>query len=133
MSALREIPEPRQVRNESRRRWFYSAACELVVWLDEAGNAIGFQFSYDKADRQHSLTWRVPDRFLHTGIDSGETHPLKHKAAPILAADGIFDAARIVEIFRGASAELPHAYAELVEGKIREFGARAETRAAQRE
>ena len=28
---MREIREPRQVKGEPRRRWFYAATCELVV------------------------------------------------------------------------------------------------------
>ena len=124
---LREI-SAKQRKGEPRRRWFYSHAFELVVWLDEDESVIGIQLAYDKDAAAHALTWRQPDHFHLAAVDTGETHPLKPKASPILVADGAFEPLRIAEQFRAASASVPAEYSELVQAKIREFGAQRGSR-----
>ena len=119
---LREITA-KQRRGEHRRRWFYSRDFELIVWIDDDGCVAEFQLAYDKTAVPHALTWKFPDNFEHTGIDTGETHPLKPKGSPILVADGVFEPDRIAKAFRIASVEIPREFAELVEAKVREFAA----------
>jgi hypothetical protein len=119
---LQEIENARQVPGEPRRRWFYSQSCELWLWFDDAGAVVGFQLSYDKLDRTRALTWKQPNQFFHTAVDTGEYHPLKYKGAPILVADGKFDAARVGELFAEECVEVPQEFAEFVQGKIGEFG-----------
>ena len=121
---LREMAATKQRRSEPRRRWFYSDSCELVVWLDEADGVVAFQLAYDKDSAPHALTWKKPDEFVYAAIDSGETHPLKPKASPILVANGAFDAERIASLFAASSAELPPEYVRLVSEKIRAYPAR---------
>lgn len=125
---LREILPTKQVNGEPRRRWFYSKNCDLILWLDQGDCPVGFQLCYDKEMTEHAFTWKEPDQFIHTGMDAGEVEPLLHKSSPLLAADGSFDGARLVEVFRLEAAELPREYFELVLGKIQEY----ERRAAQR-
>ncbi len=62
---MREIPVVRQVRGEARRRWFSSTACDLVVWVDADGAAVGFQLCYDKTGHEHALTWKAGLGFSH--------------------------------------------------------------------
>jgi len=125
---LREITA-KQRPGEMRRRWFYSRDFELIVWIDDDGCIAEFQLAYDKTAVPHALTWSFPDSFQHTGVDTGETHPLKPKASPILVADGAFEPNRIAEAFRAASVEIPREFAELVEAKIREFAVHQADRA----
>lgn len=119
---LREIANARQVAGEPRRRWFYSAKCDLIVWLDDGDSIVGFQFCYDKGDDEHALTWKPSETYAHTSIDSGERHPLRAKESPIHVSDGSFDAGRVAELFKAESAEVPYAYADLVIRKIVEYG-----------
>ena len=118
---LREVPDVKQVKDEPRRRWFYGPTCELMVWLDDADTVVKFQFSYDKDAIQHALTWEYPNLFQHTGIDSGETHPLKPKATPIHVGNGVFDGARVFQIFQEASMTVPEHYAATVSEQIVRF------------
>mgnify|MGYP001165608191 FL=1 len=118
---MREIHEPRQIKGEPRRRWFYTATCELVVWLGRGDVVVGFQFTYDKDTVPHVLTWQHPDKFMHTGVDTGEVHPLKPKASPILVANGLFDCVRIGEIFKEACGMVPSRYVDEVARRLTEI------------
>ncbi len=118
---LKEIGPVRQIPGEPRRRWFSSPDCDLVVWYGEDGSPIGLHLSYDKRDRERALLWNAPDRFTHTGIDSGETHALRYKATPIHVADGVFDGERVTEIFRREARELPADIVDMVVRKISEY------------
>jgi hypothetical protein len=117
---LREIGPVRQVPGEPRRRWFSSANCDLVVWVAADESPVGFSFSYDKQHREHALVWNAQGQFEHTGIDSGETHPLRYKASPLHVADGIFDGDRVAEIFHRESVHVPGDIAGFVARKITE-------------
>lgn len=118
---MREIREPRQIKGEPRRRWFYTNTCELVLWLGRGDVVVGFQFTYDKDTVAHVLTWQHPDKFVHTAVDTGEVHPLKPKASPILVGNGLFDGARIGEIFKAASGMVPSRYADEVARRLAEL------------
>lgn len=118
---MREIREPRQIKGEPRRRWFYAATCELVVWLGRGDVVVGFQFTYDKDTAPHALTWQHPDKFEHMAVDTGEVHPLKPKASPLLVANGIFDGVRIGELFKEASGMVPSRYVDEVARRLTEL------------
>src|SRR5262245_40298969 len=108
MTQLTEIAGVRQDPKEPRRRWFWSNVAELMVWLDESGAPIGFQLSYDKAVAERILTWKQDSGFLHTAVDDGESDVgFRHKATPILIADGDFDAKRVMKQFHELAANLP--------------------------
>ena len=119
---LREILHVRQVDGEPRRRWFQSLGFDLVVWYDDRDRLQGFQLCYSTGPPHtvHALTWNAPDRYRHMAVDDGEGRPFRHKATPILIPDGIFDAARVTEVFLQESAELPPEIVALVAGKLRE-------------
>lgn len=117
---LREIPSARQVPGEPRRRWFSSARCDLIVWVREDESAEGFQLCYDKDAREHALTWMPGRGFSHTAVDPGD-NPSRHKGTPLLVADGVFEANRLLELFRAEAKSLPPEYVTLITGKIREL------------
>lgn len=120
--SLREIGPVRQVPGEPRRRWFSSPDLDLVVWLGDDGRPMGFHLSYDKRGRERALVWTAPDRYQHTGIDSGEQHALRFKQTPIHAPDGVFDSAMVGSLFRRASLEVPRELADLVLDRIEKSG-----------
>lgn len=117
---LRELSSTRQVPGEPRRRWFSSARCDLIVWVRDDESPEGFQFCYDKDTREHALTWSQGRGFIHTAVDPGD-NPSRHKGAPILMANGAFDATRILELFQAESRLLPTEFVTLVSGKIRQL------------
>jgi hypothetical protein len=82
---------------------------------------MSFQLSYDKGRRERALTW-TPDRgFLHTGVDDGESEVgLRHKATPLLVADGYFDGNRVLETFRELGLNLPPEVIGFVAKKLKE-------------
>lgn len=106
MSDLRELSDTRQVPGEPRRRWFCSPELDLIVWVDDADEPVGFQLCYDKLLGERALTWRAGRGFDHAAVDNGEGMPTKYKGTPILVADGAFDSRRVSDIFREASDEV---------------------------
>jgi hypothetical protein len=115
---LREIKPSRQIPGEPRRRWFTSSNIDLIVWLDDAESPTGFQLCYDKEHHEHALTWTRRAGYSHMAVDPGEPRPARHKATPILVADGNFDAKRILEEFRREARSLPPELAQLVEQRL---------------
>lgn len=111
---LREHHDVRQVPGELRRRWFTSDRFDLIVWLSDKGDFSGFELCYDRQRRERALVWRPASGFSHMAIDDGEARPGKHKATPVLVADGQFDLARVRADFARESASLPKELAEYV-------------------
>ena len=95
---LREIPSVRQIPGEAHRRWFEDERMDLFLWV-EGEEVVGFQLSYDKPDRERTLTWRRAGGYRHTRTDEG-LRPGRHPGTPLLVADGAFDAVRVVDEFR---------------------------------
>lgn len=107
MSMLRELPDTRQIAGEPRRRWFFSSELDLIVWLDDQDEPIGFQLCYDKYRGERALTWHKDRGYDHAAIDDGENVPSQYKSTPILVADGLFERDRVKAAFLAASAEVP--------------------------
>lgn len=114
MSLLRELPDTRQIAGEPRRRWFSSPELDLIVWLDDRNEPVGFQLCYDKHRGERALTWRAERGYDHAAIDDGEDLPSQYKSTPILIADGTFNRDRVKAAFLESSAELPGFIVELV-------------------
>jgi len=115
---LVEIPNVSQVKGEPRRRWFNDSFFDLVLWLDDADDIIGFQLSYDKSNNERALTWDPVQGYLHHGVDDGEGRPGKRKATPILVADGEFQSEQVAEAFQEASADVDPYVAAFVYEKL---------------
>lgn len=117
-STLREIPLARQHPGEPKRRWFTSSGIDLFVWVDDGGTPTGFQLCYDKASREHALSWTAERGFSSMAVDGGESRPGRYKGSPILVIDGAFDARRILEKFRHEASAVPVAIVQMVEAKL---------------
>ena len=107
MTELREITRVRQIARESPRRWFTSKDLDLIVWLDGRGGPQAFQLCYDKGHRERALTWHPRHGYGHMAVDDGEQRGFSHKGTPVLVADGVFNAARVLERFMAECHSLP--------------------------
>jgi hypothetical protein len=116
-----EIPNVRQIKGEPKRRWFYDADLELIVWFGRWNTIVGFQLCYQADRKPKALTWHEHDGYLHSGIDDGEGRPGRHKATPILVPDGAFDKDTIGERFVRSSGSLPRKITDFVRTKIAEY------------
>ena len=114
---LRELTNVRQVLKESRRRWFADDYFDLIVWVGERGEFIGFQLCYDKSGDEHALTWHKNTGFNHHRVDSGELQR-PYKATPILLVDGLVDFASLTDCFKERSRKMDQQVARFVLGKI---------------
>jgi len=56
-------------------------------------------------------------------VDTGEARPGKHKAAPILVANGFFDISRVRAAFQTVSASLPQEVAAYVARALDQYPA----------
>jgi len=113
----------REIVGKARRRWFSSPQFDLILWLDEHHAFTGFELCYDKQDSEHAIAWSPQQGFRHMAVDTGETRPGKHKAAPILVADGVFDVQRVRKTFQDASASLPQEVAAYVSRALEQYPA----------
>ena len=111
---LKEYQQVRQIRGESKRRWFSDEYFDLIVWFGDQDEIVGFQLCYDIARTQRALTWQSQKGFTHHKIDDGENRPGKVKASPVLVPDGLFDASTIAERFHAASRKIDAAVADFV-------------------
>jgi hypothetical protein len=111
---LKEWPRVRQIPGESKRRWFSSEEFDLIVWYSEDRHITGFELCYDKTGQQRSIAWRSREGYCHMAVDDGEHGPDRHKATPILVADGAFDATSVHSSFLEASHALPEEIAVFV-------------------
>lgn len=80
---------------------------------------MAFQLSYGKYRNEHAIRWKAGKGFAHYGVDDGEQGAI-HSQAPILIADGVFEAARVLKRFRELSAEMPQEVVEFVSARLRE-------------
>jgi hypothetical protein len=114
---LRELSHIRQALGEPRRRWFADDYFDLIVWVGNRGECIGFQLCYDTAGDEHALTWHKETGFSHQRVDSGELQR-PYKATPILVADGVVDFASLIDLFKERSRKMDQWVARFVLGKI---------------
>jgi hypothetical protein len=116
---LLEVRNVDQVPGEPRRRWFFSHEQDLLVWFDDDGTPVAFQLSYGKYRNEHAIRWKVNRGFAHYTVDDGESGAVSSQA-PILVADGAFEAAQVLRRFRELSAEMPQDIVEFVCARLRE-------------
>jgi len=103
---LREISPRyvRQIKGESKRRWFVDDYFDLLIWVNKNNEIIGFQLCYDKLGDQRALTWRKGSGYMHHHVDEGEGRPGKKKATPILdRVDRHFEREVIADAFKKES------------------------------
>ncbi len=117
---LREVPNARQNPDEHRRRCFFSLDQELVVWIDETGDPISFEFSYNKRVSEHLIRWKSGQGFMHYRVDNGEADPLR-KQTPILLSDGVFDVSPALKAFMENSAEMPRGLVAFIRARLNEY------------
>lgn len=104
---MKEYRNVRQHPGESRRRWFSSSQFDLIVWLSDNDEPVGFELCYDKHSNERSLRWSATRGFQHMAVDDGEHEAGKYKETPILVADGFFDAQRVHAELAAVSHTLP--------------------------
>ena len=118
---LREMSPTRQPAGDPRRRWFASARCDLIVWLREDDSVRGFQFCYDKDTSEHALSWFEDRGISHMRVDTAGTDAGHGRGTPLLVADGIYDAGRIIRLFEAESVMLPQELVATISAKLREI------------
>ena len=110
---LREIRKTRQHPGEPHRRWFHSQEQDLYIWQTDENAIVAFQLCYDKPHNEHALYWRQDRGFSHLQVDDGEG-TVNTSRAPILLADGVFDAESVAQRFRAQAKEMPSTLAAFV-------------------
>ncbi len=102
---LREIKETSQKTGEPKKRWFTSLSMDLFIWLNEEGEIISYQLTYDKPHDEKALTWSKEKGFTHLGVDDG-TCSGKHPGSPLLVKDGVIEPTKIITMLKKDTGEL---------------------------
>lgn len=118
---LKEFLNVRQIPGEATRRWFSDDYFDLIVWVDDAQEVVGFQLCYDVLHTHRALTWHTDIGFAHHRIDDGENRPGKLKASPILVPDGAFDYEQIAQQFKQASQQIDPRIAGFVHDMVQNY------------
>jgi hypothetical protein len=116
---LREVPDVQQVPSEPPRRWFFSHEQDLWVWFGKDGTPVAFQLAYGKYRDEHAIRWKAGRGFVHERVDDGEGAGVV-KQAPILVADGVFEAEHVLQAFLALAAALPRDIVDFVAARLRE-------------
>lgn len=111
----------RQIRGESKRRWFSDSEWDLIVWQDSAGSVVGFQICYDRTLDEHALTWNRDSGFAHQRIDDGEDRLLHHKQSPILVSDGEVDIRELTSAFVEKSRSMDPELARFIRVQLKRY------------
>lgn len=77
-------------RGENHKLWFQDHNNDLFIWLNENRQPTSFQFCYNKAFDEHSISWQHQNGFYHSRIDSGEDGINQYKMSPIMISDETF-------------------------------------------
>lgn len=117
---LKEISDVTQIRGEPRRRWFADKLLDLIVWMDERREIIGFQLCYRERGEECAVDWRPVNGLTHFRVDSGEIRPGRHKSAPVLLPRSAPAQARLAELFAARSADLEPGLALFVTTRLQD-------------
>ena len=117
---LHEIRKTRQHPGEPHRRWFHSQEQDLYIWQDNNRKIVAFQLCYNKPHNEHALYWRHDRGFSHLQVDDGEGMASTSQA-PILLADGVFDAESVTQRFRTLAMEIPSTIAAFVVERLEAY------------
>lgn len=85
----------------------------------ERWHPVAFQLAYGKYRDEHAISWKAGRGFVHERVDDGESAGVI-KEVPILVADGVFEAARVLDQFLALAAELPRDIVDFVAARLRE-------------
>ena len=102
---------------DRERHWFQDEFFDLFAWTHAAGKLIAFQLCYDRLNRERVLVWSEAAGFVHRRIDDGEALPVQ-KMAPIMVADGHFEAHSIAAEFDHRTATSDPRWRRFIRNKI---------------
>jgi uroporphyrinogen-III synthase len=120
VSQLREVSNVVQRPREPRRRWFASETLDLLIWVSDAGDPLGFQLSWHDGGKGHALTSRLGEPLAYERVDEGSRGGAGYaRSATLHTAIEDYDIALIQPRFAAVSAELPAGFRAYV---LRELG-----------
>jgi hypothetical protein len=116
---LAEKESVRQKPGESNRRWFSDAFFDLIVWLDDSGEIILVQLSYDPDGVDGLLEWRRASGLSHFTVDTEGRRPARHARTPFLVPTSPPDIKPLVDRFAAEAGEIDHQVVDFVLGILR--------------
>ena len=123
---LQEIASTHRTGNRKPKRWFTDSNMDLFVWFKNQ-RPVCFQFSYNKLQQEHSISWHVESGFSHTMINSGNRHT-KYSAPSMTSSEHHhhFDATIIAREFLQASNHITASLADFIFARLIEAPAQLE-------
>lgn len=119
MSPLVEVANVVQRPREPRRRWFASEGLDLLVWVSESGDPLGFQLGWTDGGKGHALTARLGEPLAYERVDEGARGGAGYaRSATLHTAVEDYDLALIQPRFASASGRLPPEFRAYVLGEL---------------
>jgi hypothetical protein len=116
-----EANDVKQAGSDVRRRWFSDDYFDLIVWENKNKDILGFELCYGKNKDEHAFVWTKQDGHSHLMVDDGESVSGRFKMAPVMMADGHFDAKSIASKFLEVSRAVDQKVSNFVYGKLRDY------------
>lgn len=86
---------------------------DLIVWFGPENKPVNFELCYNKQANENALRWS-PSGVIHSSVDSGEEHPGKYKATPVLREASNFDIRKVQRLFTSECKQLPQEISDFV-------------------
>ena len=83
------------------------------MWFEPDNNPVSFELCYNKQTIENALRWSTSG-VIHSSVDSGEEHPGKYKATPVLREASYFDVGKVQQLFVEECKQLPHEISDFV-------------------
>ena len=103
---------------DQQRLWFSDTDHDVFVWLDNNGQVVSFQFSYNKLHNEHIIVWHKDKGYSHNKIDNGEAANGHYKMTPIMIPDDEADFSKLAAEFKHISSELDSSLTDYIHQKL---------------
>jgi hypothetical protein len=111
---LKEISNLNDTSDNLKRRWFTDNRLDLYVWVDQDGNIVEFQLSYNKPQDERIVKWTRKNGLSHYHVENGDPSPYKADASAILQGEAKLDIAEVRKIFKQSAPKLDHDLHEFI-------------------
>ena len=130
---LQEIASTHRINHRKPKRWFTDADMDLFIWFKN-NRPVCFQFSYNKRQREHSISWHVESGFSHSLVrpdNRQNKYKVLTSASPECECQCSFDAMTIARQFLQASDGIQTSLADFIFARLLEAPAQLERRSNQ--
>ena len=118
---LQEIASTHRINNHKPKRWFTDADMDLFIWFKNK-RPVCFQFSYNKRQQEHALSWHVDAGFSHSLLKTEQRHT-KYQTPTSASSESKqnFNHFSVAREFLQASEQIENSLADFIFARLLEY------------